>query len=454
MDESGPGSREILVVDDDAGQRSLLESYLKGQGYQVHTASRGDQALERLRQQPFGLMISDVRMPGMTGLETLHALRKTHPKLPVLMVTAYPDIRDAVQAMQDGAVDYLEKPIELDALLHRVQQALGGPTQPSGDTDRTLPPHVVAASSGMRQVLRDASLVAESESRILITGESGVGKEVLADLIHEWSHRAAGPLVKINCAAIPENLLESELFGHVKGAFSGATGDRPGKFEAAHGGTILLDEIGEMSAQLQAKLLRITQDGAFQRVGSNKDQHTDARLLTATNRELEVEVAEGRFREDLFYRLNVMELHIPPLRERHEDVLPLAEHFALLFSEGAARLAPALRQRLLEYPWPGNVRELRNAMERAVLMSRGQLILPDHLPPRIRKDSSSQDAPSKSRPEVSVTSLADLERDAILKALAANEYNRTETARVLGISRRSLIYKLRDLEEQGFQIHP
>src|SRR6185295_4606320 len=235
---------------------------------------------------------------------------------------------------------------------------------------------------------RDASVIAPSETRVLITGESGVGKEVVADVIHAWSRRAKGPLVKINCAAIPENLLESELFGHEKGSFTGAVQQRIGRFEEANGGTILLDEIGELPMPLQAKLLRVIHDGTFRRIGSTRDVRTDARVLAATNRDLEVEIAAGKFREDLFYRLNVIEIHVPPLRERPEDILPLATHFIGLFSRQKPRFSATVVTGLTHYRWPGNVRELRNAMERSALLSRGEIVLPEHLPARIMAASA------------------------------------------------------------------
>src|SRR5436190_18781211 len=285
-------SPRILIVDDDAGQRSLLDSFLRGQGFETFVVDSGEKALEALRSQTVSMMISDVRMPGMTGLETLRRARQEHAILPVLLVTAYADIRDAVGAMRDGAVNYLAKPIDLDELLANVQQATGisKPAPVQFSAEKPLPPHVMAKSPLMQSVFHDASLIAPSDSRILITGESGVGKEVLADVIHAWSARVAGPLVKVNCAAIPENLLESELFGHEKGSFTGAHAQRIGRFEEANDGTIFLDEISEMSPQLQAKLLRVTQDGRFQRVGSNREVRTNARILAATNRNLEDEV--------------------------------------------------------------------------------------------------------------------------------------------------------------------
>ncbi|HEY1661030.1 MAG TPA: sigma-54 dependent transcriptional regulator [Verrucomicrobiae bacterium] len=441
----------ILVVDDDAGQRSLLNSFLSSQNFDITTADSGERALELLRTAKFDLMISDVRMPGLSGLETLRLARKEHSTLPVLLVTAYTDVRDAVAAMRDGAVNYLAKPIDLDELLATVRQAIGISESKTAHVEEELkvPEFLVAKSPLMRAVLRDASLIAPSETRVLITGESGVGKEVLADVIHGWSSRAAGPLIKVNCAAIPETLLESELFGHERGAFTGAHERRIGRFEEADKGTIFLDEVSEMSTALQAKLLRVTQGGRFQRIGSNREIETTARLLAATNRNLEDEVKNGRFREDLFYRLNVVELNIPPLRERREDILPLASRFIEEFAKGRARFSETVAACLENYPWPGNVRELRNAMERAVLLSRSELILPEHLPTRVR-EVVPQPAPD---PAVFDSArLEEIERQAILQTLRQHNFNRTETAKALGVSRRSLIYKLQRFRELGYKV--
>ena len=285
-------------------------------------------------------------------------------------------------------------------------------------------------------------------TRILITGESGVGKEVVADVIHAWSTRAAGPMIKVNCAAIPETLLEAELFGHEKGAFTGAHVRRIGRFEEASDGTIFLDEVAEMSPALQAKLLRVTQDGRFQRVGSNREIRTNARILAASNRNLEDEVKAGRFREDLFYRLNVVELNVPPLRERREDILPLAGRFIEEIAKGRARFSDTVAACLERYPWPGNVRELRNAMERAVLLSHSELILPDHLPTRVRAAAENPPPPETA----DVERLAEIERQAIMQALRQHDFNRTETAKALGISRRALLYKLQRFRELGYKV--
>jgi DNA-binding NtrC family response regulator len=440
----------ILIVDDDPGQRSLLDSFLSSQGFVTVPVSSGEQALETLRTGDFSMMISDVRMPGLTGLETLRRARQEHAVLPVLLVTAYADIREAVGAMRDGALNYLAKPIDLDELLATVQQATGvaKPSPLKFSPDKQLPAHVVAKSPLMQAVFHDASLIALSESRILITGESGVGKEVLADVIHAWSARAGGPLIKVNCAAIPENLLESELFGHQKGAFTGAVTQRIGRFEVANGGTIFLDEVADMSPPLQAKLLRVTQEGCFTRVGSNLELQTNARILAATNRNLEEEVKAGRFREDLFYRLNVIELNVPPLRERPEDILPLASAFLAEFTQGKARLSSSVADCLARYAWPGNVRELRNAMERAGLLSLGELILPEHLPSKLRA-AAANGAPAET---VDAERLGEIERQAIFQALRKHNFNRTETAKALGISRRALLYKLQRFRAEGYQV--
>ncbi len=444
-------SPRILIVDDDPGQRSLIDSFLQSQGIETAVVDSGERALELLRTETVHMMISDVRMPGISGLETLRRARALHATLPVLLVTAYTDIRDAVDAMRDGAVNYLAKPIDLDELLTTIQKAtgMGKSAVAKPEVLPPLPEQVIAQSPLMQAVFHDAALVAPSESRVLITGESGVGKEVLADVIHAWSTRANGPLIKVNCAAIPENLLESELFGHEKGSFTSAVAQRIGRFEEANDGTIFLDEIGDMSAPLQAKLLRVTQNGCFNRVGSNRELQTNARILAATNKNLDDKVKAGAFREDLFYRLNVVELNIPPLRERPEDILPLAAHFIAAFTKGRARFSSAVTEGLARYAWPGNVRELQNAMERAALLSRGEMILPEHLPARVRA-AVEQVAPAATASDAQ--RLEEIERHAILQALREHHENRTETAKALGISRRALLYKLQRWREQGFEV--
>jgi DNA-binding NtrC family response regulator len=440
----------ILIVDDDPAQRSLLDSFLGSQGFRTVVVPSGERALEVLRSETVDMMISDVRMPGLSGLETLRRARQIRGGLPILMVTAHADIRDAVGAMRDGAVNYLSKPIDLDELLASVRQAAGlSRAAPLRFSElKKLPPHIIAVSPLMEALFHDCALIAGSESRVLITGESGVGKEAVADVIHAWSPRAAGPLIKVNCAAIPETLLESELFGHEKGAFTGAVAQRIGRFQMADGGTIFLDEIAELTSPLQAKLLHVVQDGRFQRIGSNAEIHVNTRILAASNRNLEEEVKSGRFREDLFYRLNVVELNVPPLRERPEDILPLAHEFLDQFTQGRARLSSAATECLTRYAWPGNVRELRNAMERASLLSRGELIVPEHLPARIRPVS----APPVNVDEADLQHLEEIEYQAVLQTLRKHDYNRTATAKALDISRRALIYKLQRMRERGLDV--
>jgi DNA-binding NtrC family response regulator len=452
-DSNAPAAPQILIVDDDAGQRSLLSSFLATQGFVTSAASSGEEALAQLHERAFDMMISDVRMNGISGLETLRRARLQNRTLPVLLVTAYADIREAVDAIRDGALNYLAKPIDLDELLAAVQNATGLSQRRAVVPDeKPLPKGIVAQSAAMRALFRDAALVAASDSRVLISGESGVGKEVLADVIHAWSPRATGPFVKVNCAAIPENLLESELFGHEKGAFTGASAARVGRFEQASGGTLFLDEIGELSLPLQAKLLRAIQDGRIHRVGSNHETHVDLRVIAASNRNLEDEVKQGRFREDLFYRLNVIELVVPPLRDRPEDILLLANRFLEEFSRGRCRLSPAVNECLAHYHWPGNVRELRNVIERAALLARGELILPEQLTERVRAGANTPRTSSATL--ATGEKLEDQEKQVILTALKKHHYNRTETARALGISRRALLYKLQRWKAMGEQIGP
>jgi len=446
--------RDILVVDDDPGQRSLLRSFLTGQGFPVTTASSGSEALHVLETSQPAMLISDVRMPAMTGLELLGFVAERYPDLPVLLVTAYADIRDAVGAIRSGAVDYLEKPIDLDQLLEAVRHGMAlsesGPAQVSSE-GYALPEDIITQSAAMQEVLREVALVAPSDTRLLITGESGTGKEVIADIVHRWSARANGRLIKVNCAAIPEALLESELFGHEKGAFTGALTRRIGHFEEADGGTLLLDEIGEMSPALQAKLLRVTQDGRFSRIGTNTEIQVDVRIIAATNRDLEAEVESGRFREDLFYRLNVMEIHLPPLRLRVTDIPLLAQRFAAEFSKGKPRFSPGAIAGMERYPWPGNVRELRNAIERAVLLARGDVILTEHLPRRVQQESLEPETPQNETGADTVMSA--MERATILRVLKEHAYNRSDTAKALGISRRTLTYRLKEYREQGYPVN-
>jgi DNA-binding NtrC family response regulator len=443
----GEAKQTILVVDDESAQRELLGGFAKTLGYQVCEAASGEEALATLERQPPDMVLLDVRLPGINGIETLAKIRETEEKLPVLLITAFADLRQAVAAMKCGADDYLAKPVDLDELKAAIADALDGSHQRvSDETVRPadLPDGFVCESPAMRRLVDTVAVVAPSNAPVLIAGESGTGKEVVARLIHAWSPRRDGPMVAANCASLPESLIESELFGHTKGAFTGATEERQGFFRAASGGTLLLDEIGELPLHLQPKLLRALETGQITSVGSDTPAKVDTRLVAASNRDLEKEVAEGRFRDDLFYRVNVVELTILPLRERREDILPLARRFAAEFAGGPIRLSPQAMNCLLAHPWPGNVRELRNAIQRACLLSRGDVIIPEHLPPKIAAVASGAE-----ESQVDQGRLSQVERATIVATLAETGGNRTQAAKKLGISRRALIYKIRAMETEA-----
>ncbi len=440
-------SSTILVVDDEASQRDLLGGFAARLGYRVREAASGEEALESIQREPPHLVLLDVRLPGINGIETLSRIRQFAPNLPVLLITAFADLRQAVAAMKGGAEDYLAKPVDLDELRAAMADTLGvsaAGRRDAGPPTPPLPADLVCESPAMRHLVSTIAVVAPSKAPVLITGESGTGKEVLARLVHAWSPRADGPLVAANCASLPESLIESELFGHTKGAFTGASETRQGFFRAAHGGSLFLDEIAELPLHLQPKLLRALETGQVLPVGSDRPAEVDTRLIAATNRDLEKEVAEGRFRDDLYYRINVVELAIQPLRERREDILPLARHFAGEFSGGPVRLSPQAGNCLLAYPWLGNIRELRNAVQRACLLSRGDVILPEHLPPKIAALASRPGTEDETHGR-----LSQVERATILATLQECGGNRTQTAKKLGISRRALIYKLRAIEPES-----
>jgi len=435
--------RTILVVDDDAAQRRLLGDFVRSLGFRTEEAVSAEEALEQIRRAMPDMVLLDVRLPGISGIEALGEIRKIAGDLLVLLITAHGDLRQAVEAMKSGADDYLLKPLDLDELEAAVVDALGtGENRsPKARTTPELPREFVCESTAMRRVVETTAVVAPSNAPVLILGPSGVGKEVIAQLIHRWSPRAEGPLVAANCAGLPESLIESELFGHVKGAFTGADVSRQGFFRAAGGGTLFLDEIGELPLHLQPKLLRALESGQITPVGSDTPIQVDTRLVAATNRDLTEAVRAGQFRDDLYYRINVVELAVPPLCERSEDVLPLARQFSNEFAGGPVRLSPQATQCLLAYRWPGNVRELCNAIQRACLLCRGDVILPEHLPPKIAALASS---PSETTPLVG--RLSRVERATILATLEECGGNRTQAAKKLGISRRALIYKLRAIE--------
>ena len=439
--------RTILIVDDEPSQRELLGGFIATLGFRTQEAASAEEALDLVRRDPPDMVLLDVRMPGMSGIEALGEIRKTAGDLPVLLITAHADLRQAVEAVKGGADDYLAKPVDLDELEAAISDAIG----PAGEEARgagrpipELPKGFVCESPAMRRVVETVAVVAPSSAPLLISGESGTGKEMVAQLAHRWGPHPKGPLVAANCAGLPESLIESELFGHTKGAFTGASEARQGFFRAAHGGTLFLDEIGELPIRLQPKLLRALESGQVMPVGSDTPVAVETRLVAATNRNLEQAVGEGQFREDLYYRINVVELTVPPLRERREDVLPLARRFAVEFAGGPVRLSPQAVQCLLAYTWPGNVRELRNAVQRACLMCRGDVILSEHLPPKIAALASHPAQAESDRGR-----LSQVERATILATLDECNGNRTHAAKKLGISRRALIYKLRVIEAEG-----
>ncbi len=437
----------ILIVDDESSQRQLLGGFLESLGYRIAEAGSGEEALELL-QQPVDIVLLDVRLPGISGMETLAAIRASHAALPVLLVTAYADVRQAVTAVKSGANDYLAKPVDLEELRVAVRDALGLSESAADRPELTHPPlpdGLVFESVAMRRLADTLAVIAPSEAPVLVQGETGSGKEVVASLIHAWSPRGNGPLITANCASMPESLIESELFGHAKGAYTGASTAREGLFRAANGGTLFLDEIGELPLHLQPKLLRAIETGEVTPVGSDTPIRVDTRLVAATHRQLEREVAEGRFREDLFYRINVVEVGVRPLRDRREDILPLARIYANQFAGGPVRLSPQAAQCLFVHEWPGNVRELRNAMQRACLLCRGDIIMPEHLPPKIAALCSGL----SSSPDSDGNRLSQVERATILATLEECNNNRTQAAKKLGISRRALIYKLQAIESES-----
>jgi len=431
----------VLVVEDDASLREALEDALQDAGFTVVSAHDGTQALLLLQTHRVGLVVSDVQMSPMDGWELLSKLKAKHAEIPVVLMTAYGSIGQAVQAMRDGAVDYLAKPFEVDALLEMVRRHLR--TQDDGA--------LVAEDPRTQEVLSLAHRMANNELTVMISGESGTGKEVFARYIHAQSARQDGAFVAINCAAIPENMLEAVLFGYEKGAFTGAQNSHAGKFEQAQGGTLLLDEISEMGPALQAKLLRVLQEKEVERLGSKKTIKLDVRVLATTNRNLREEVTNGRFREDLFYRLNVLPLVLPPLRERPADVLAMVKQ--TLSQKGACdleiELSPAAQQKLQTHHWPGNVRELENVVQRAAVLAGDGMIDVEHL----MFESVPCDAASE---DTGVTSLEEdlriRERQVIFRALQSDGGNREMAAARLGISPRTLRHKLARLREEGEQI--
>lgn len=442
----------ILVVDDDPLMLDFLKEALSRQGYNVDTAEGGEEALRKVEEKGYDLVITDVRMPGVDGMTVLESVKRNFAETEVVVITAYGTIRNAVEAMKMGAYDYLTKPFSVDEVEVVVQRALERKRLISENIrlKRELEKvqglrALIGQSPGMRKVLEMIEMVAPTKATVLIQGESGTGKELVADAIHRLSPRRDGPFVKVNCAAIPESLVESELFGHEKGAFTHAVKRSRGRFEIADGGTLLLDEIGEITLAVQAKLLRVLQDGTFQRVGGEGTIKVDVRVIATTNRDLWRAVQDGKFREDLYYRLHVVPIYIPPLRERKEDIPLLIQHFLKMYGKREGKEGLTVSEKamevLMDYDWPGNIRELENAVERAVILAKGKVLKPEHfLIGNMLREKE---------PDWGPLTLAEMERRLILKTLREEGGNRTRTAQRLGISVRTLRNKLHQYREQG-----
>jgi len=447
-------SNSILVVDDDQAHRGMLRTMLRSWGYAVSEAADGDEALNLVRERAFDAVLTDVRMARMDGIHTLKSVLEYNPALPVVLMTAYSSVETAVEALRLGAYDYLVKPLDFEILRHTLRQAIEHSrlSVENRELRRQLSeaaarPGILGRSPAMLAMQETIATVAPTEATVLITGESGTGKELVARALHSGSARADKPMVTVNCAALAENLLESELFGHEKGSFTGADRRREGRFVQANGGTLFLDEIGEMPLPLQAKLLRALQEGEVQRVGSDAPLTVDVRVLAATNRDLREEVARRRFREDLYFRLNVISLEVPPLRDRGEDIPVLAAHFLERFAgrnrKSIRGFSPQAVDSLLRYAWPGNVRELENAVERAVILCNGDLITRRELPAAITEAASPEEASSAAVGALAGLPLDELERRAIGETLRCTGDNKSEAARQLGITRATLHNKLR-----------
>lgn len=448
----------LLIVDDDRSHRLMLTTLMQEWGYRIMEAEDGEQALQIVRDKPVDLVLMDMRMPKMDGIEATKAVHRHNPAIPIIVITAYSSVPTAVEALKSGAVDYVTKPIDFEALRVVLERALEHTRLKEENQNlrsllaRFQAVEIIGSSVAMHKVLELVALVAPTDATVLITGESGTGKGIVARAIHANSTRREKALVEVNCAAIPETLMESELFGHEKGAFTGAEKLRKGRFAMAGEGTIFLDEIAELSLTMQAKLLRVLQDGEMQRVGSDAAVPVDVRVIAATNRDISAMVAGGTFREDLYYRLSVFPVDIPPLRERTEDIPSLAQHFLRCLSSKNQKeikgITPRAMDLLLRYSWPGNVRELENAMERSVILAREAYISPAELPPCVQKADAEDAECLMSDHKGKETNLAELEKEAILQILKEMEGNKSEAARRLGITRRTLKLKLKKYMEE------
>ncbi|MBF8301673.1 MAG: ntrX [Acidobacteria bacterium] len=450
----------ILIVDDEPGVRSALGGVLRDEGYEVDAVDRGEVCLERLAQQAYDVVVLDIWLPGMDGLATLARMRERQIDVQVVIISGHGNIESAVRAIKMGAFDFVEKPLSLEKTVLVVRNALR--QRRLEVENRVLRAQVdaqhvmVGESYPMAKLREQVAMAAPTNGRVLIFGENGTGKELVARNIHQLSRRRTGPFVEVNCAAIPEELIESELFGHVRGAFTGAVADRRGKFEAAHGGTIFLDEIADMSLKTQAKVLRVLQEQVMEAVGGSSRIRVDARVLAATNKDLTAEIRAGRFREDLYFRLNVVPIFVPPLRDRQEDISLLAEHFMAMLAREYGRRPKTFEAdaviALRQYPWPGNVRELHNVVERLMIMVPGERISSRDLSFLDQSLVPGGHVPAAARPAVEAPlheARDRFERDYILRALAVQQGNISRTAEMLGIERSNLYRKMR-----GFGITP
>ena len=450
-------NKRVLVADDEAEIRYMLELHLTREGFDVVTVANGTDAVAKLTKESFDAALCDLVMPELDGIDVLGALKVAQCDTPLILMSAHADAETALEAVQKGAFDYLAKPFRTDEVLFRLRRAMERKaltqevrrlrTALDKDVDVS---GIIAGSKPMQAVFRTIGKVAEYKTTVLITGESGTGKELVARALHFNSNRRDGPYVAVNCGAIPANLLESELFGHVRGAFTDATRARKGLFEEADGGSLFLDEIGELPHPLQVKLLRVLQEGEIRRVGDSLPRSVDVRVIAATVRDLADDVTQGVFRQDLFYRLNVLPIHLPPLRERQVDIPLLVEHFLGRFNErlgvGIHGIEPATMKLLTRYAWPGNVRELENTIERAMVLAEGETVNPEDLPRRIR-ESQDKIRMTLASGELSVKkTMRIVEEELIQRALEKTSGNRTRAAELLEISHRALLYKIKDYQ--------
>jgi two-component system response regulator HydG len=445
--------KTLLLVDDDTAHRTMLKAHLGTQNYEIVEAEDGDIAVHLVKERSIDLVLLDLKMKRMDGMEALAEMHKFKPELPVIIITAFSSVENAVAAMKEGAFDYVTKPVDSDALSLTVKRALDFKRlQQENDSlkqrlgEKFDLGNLIGSSQPMQELAETLALVAPADATVLITGESGTGKELVAGAVHHNSQRKDAPFIKVNCAALHENLLESELFGHEKGAFTGAAELRKGRFELADKGTLFLDEIGDMSLTTQAKILRVLQEGEFERLGGAKTIKVDVRMLAATHKNLEQMAEEGSFRQDLFFRLSVVPLHLPPLRERPMDIPTLAEHFLKRYCDKNRKDIRSFESEALEallaYAWPGNIRELENAIERAVILCLEEQISLQHLPVQVRQSyEDNAERPFAIRPGLT---LKDMEKELILSTLSQTENNRTRAAEILGITRQTLQNKLKE----------